>query len=248
MLRLNYQDIEDIIRNASHRPWALPSGRWSYYQEWNDALFLHWAVPAAVVQALLPPGLIVDTIEDTSWVSLVAFTMERIRPRGLPAISLISDFHEVNLRVYVIKDNKPGVYFLNIEAQKTISVLVSRALSGLPYEKALITRTQNGHTRSFVSQNAFKGFYLEAQYEIDKIPYKRTVLDKWLIERYSLYLNTGGQLYRYDIHHQEWNVRQLKLQKLNVRYRIGNLVLNSTPDLYHSSEGVRVVAWKRRKV
>ena len=42
--------------------------------------------------------------------------MEQIRPRYLPAVSLVSDFHEINLRTYIDNDERKGVYFLNIEA------------------------------------------------------------------------------------------------------------------------------------
>lgn len=36
--------ITDILRITDHRPWKLPSGKWKYYQEWNNAIFLHWPV------------------------------------------------------------------------------------------------------------------------------------------------------------------------------------------------------------
>ncbi len=36
--------FKDILNITHHRPWNLPLKRWKYYQEWNDALFLHWKV------------------------------------------------------------------------------------------------------------------------------------------------------------------------------------------------------------
>jgi hypothetical protein len=35
-----------LLTATAHRPYLLPAGPWRYYQEWNEALFLHWRVPA----------------------------------------------------------------------------------------------------------------------------------------------------------------------------------------------------------
>lgn len=36
--------IRKILEQSAHRPWEIPKDRWRYYQEWNDAIFLHWEV------------------------------------------------------------------------------------------------------------------------------------------------------------------------------------------------------------
>lgn len=82
--------INDIIIHSLHRPWALPTGKWAYYQEWNRVLFLHWKVSVAELQALLPKHLTLDLHEGNAWVSLVPFTMQEIRPNGVPAFSPIN--------------------------------------------------------------------------------------------------------------------------------------------------------------
>lgn len=66
--------------------------------------------------------------------------MEKIKPINFPAVSIVSDFHEIDIRTYLTDKNKAGVWFLNIEVEKNISALVARMLSGLPYEKASINR------------------------------------------------------------------------------------------------------------
>src|ERR1700744_5244065 len=37
--------MPDILSTVSHRPWPLPTARWSMTQRWNDLLFAHWPVP-----------------------------------------------------------------------------------------------------------------------------------------------------------------------------------------------------------
>ncbi|HJU52839.1 MAG TPA: DUF2071 domain-containing protein [Acidimicrobiia bacterium] len=41
-------------------------------QRWESVSFVHWSYEPAQVKALIPRGLMVDTIGDRAWVSLVA--------------------------------------------------------------------------------------------------------------------------------------------------------------------------------
>ncbi len=236
--------IDDILTNTKHRPFDFPKGNWVYYQEWNNALFLHWKIPFEIVRELVPKQFNIDTFDDNAYVSLVAFTMEKIRPRNLPSISYISDFDEINLRTYVNNDNKQGVYFLNIEAGKSLSTFIAKQLSGLPYEKADLSRTKT----TYKSKNTKKDFHLDTEFEIKELRTEKTKLDKWLTERYCLYIDINETFYCYDIHHKEWEIKNVELKKLNLKYDIKKLSLTNKPDLRHYSNGVEVVAWKKTKI
>lgn len=236
--------ITNILKNNEHRPYPLPKGNWTYYQEWNRALFLHYKVPYELLRQLVPTGLQLDSYNNDCYISLVAFTMEKIRPKQLPAISFISDFHEINIRTYVEKDGKKGVYFLNIEAGKLLSAIVAKCLSGLPYEFATIKRADNQYN----SENKKKNFLLDVSFDIEEIILEKTPLDLWLTERYCLFLDIKESLFRYDIHHQEWNLRGLKINKLNVNYHLKNISLSPNYHLCHYSDGTQVISWNRVKL
>ena len=90
--------IQEILKKTEHRPWSLPDANWKFYQEWNDAVFLHWQVDESELKKLVPADLEIDRYEGKSWVSLVAFTMEKVRPKFLPPFPPISNFHEINIR------------------------------------------------------------------------------------------------------------------------------------------------------
>lgn len=237
--------IEEILNDKTHRPFEIPKGKWLYYQEWNRALFLHWIVPFELLRKCVPSNLNIDTFDGNAYISLVAFTMEKIRPKFLPSIDYISNFDEINVRTYIDNDNKKGVYFLNIEAGKSISAFVAKLISGLPYEKAKISRTDE----LYISENKNKHFSLNAEFEIKQNLPDKTELDKWLTERYCLYLDQENKLYRYDIHHKEWALKNANVKSLNVNYNIGEINLNDNqPNLTHYSEGIKVIAWKRQKI
>jgi len=237
--------IEEMLNNKKHRPFEIPEGNWIYYQEWNRALFLHWIVPFELLRECVPSNLTIDNFEGNYYISLVAFTMEKIRPKFSPSIGYISDFDEINVRTYIDNDNKKGVYFLNIEAEKTVSAFIAKAISGLPYEKAKINRTD----KFYKSKNLKKGFRLNVDFEVKQEIAHKTELDRWFTERYCLYLDQNRELYRYDIHHKEWEIKNVIIKSLNVNYKICEIDLNERqPNLTHYSEGVKVIAWKRQKI
>lgn len=240
--------IKDILATQLHRPYAMPAGPWAYYQEWNRALFLHWKIPVEILHKAMPRKLHLDLYEGEAWISLVAFTMEQIRPRFLPAVGFISNFDEINLRTYVVEDGKPGVYFISMEAGKHLSAWVAKTLSGLPYEKAEMLRPDAVNRSIYRSRNTKKGFHLNAVYETGDMMREKSALDKWLTERYCLYMDKQDAFFRYDIHHKEWEVQTVALKQIDLEYRIDTFSVTGMPHLAHYSKGVQVLAWKRQPV
>jgi len=236
--------IKDIISSTAHRPWDIPAGKWKYYQEWNNALFLHWKVSVKQLEIFVPPHFPIDTFEGDAYISLVIFKMQKIRPRGLPAFSFISDFHEINVRTYVNRDGKPGVYFLSMEGARQLSVFIAKFLSGLPYYSSAIQLNNIDKKRTYLSSNKNKGFQLEAVF-IEKDDRTKTALDHWLTERYCLYFDRGKKAYRYDIHHAPWALKEVEMLSLKTNYVFGELSLHDKPQLAQYADGVKVVAWKK---
>jgi len=233
--------IQDILTNTDHRPWPLPSGPWRYYQEWNRALFLHWQVDYELLRPLVPVALQIDCYAGTPWVSLVAFDMQNIRPRGIPAFPPISDFHEINIRTYVRHKDRTGVYFLSIEGGKRLSCRIARQLSGLPYCYSIMAREYN----CFHSKNSEYGDQFLAIYRTATRLDQKSGLDRWLTERYALFQDHPHALDVYDIHHIEWPVYQLELETLTINYpRFKHLIANP-PNYAHYSSGVQVLAWAK---
>lgn len=238
-----------LLRQTLHRPWPVPERRWVWYQEWNRALFLHWKVPASLIRPFVPEQLQVDLYDDSAWVSLVPFTMERIRPRGLPSLPIISNFHEVNLRTYVTDGAKPGVYFLNIQAANALSAWIAKTVSGLPYEVAQIYRIDHEPNFLYEVLNQRTAMKLSIEYQIGQNIQSKSQLDRWLTERYCLYLSNHKKLSRYEIHHDEWPLSEVQIKNLDLNYSVGRFQLSSVPpDRVHYSPGIKVLAWPREKL
>ena len=111
------------------------------HQRWEHLLFLHWRVPAELLQPHLPPGLTVDTYDGSAWLGVVPFWMRRVRPRFLPCVPGLSDFLELNLRTYATGPAGAGVWFFSLDANQKIAVALARTLFKLPYAHAAIDST-----------------------------------------------------------------------------------------------------------
>jgi uncharacterized protein YqjF (DUF2071 family) len=222
----------------------LPKGKWKFYQEWNNAVFLHWQADYNELRKLVPKHLEIDLYDSKPWVSLVAFTMEKVRPRHLPAFKPVSYFHEVNIRTYVKDGEKTGVYFLSIEGSKKLACKVALAMSELPYRFSKMKRGEG----YFVSHNANLNDSFNLKYNIKETVKEMDSLDKWLTERYALFQDSGDVINQYEIHHVEWPVQEIEIKDLQVSYlRFGKL-LSGKPLRQHYSKGVQVVAWQKVKM
>lgn len=237
------RNVRDILAQTEHRPWSLPSGRWQYYQEWNEALFLHWIVDESWLHSHVPEGYELEEFDGRYYVSLIVFQMQHLHPRGLPSMKFTSDFYQINFRTYVKVNGKSGVYFLNIEASRRFIVMLAGALSGLPYDLAQIQK--KGHR--YYAINSFKGRKIDIEYSLGNPISIKSELDIWLTEKYCLYKGSGDKIARYDVHHAEWELQEVEARKLDIRYPVLGLDLGDTkPDVMHYSEGVKAITWGKQ--
>jgi hypothetical protein len=236
---------EQILEHTAHRQYPLPDGPHVYYQEWAQAIFLHYKADASELQKLIPSFVTLDLFEGDAYVSLVAFTVRNAKAVIVPSFAPISDFHEVNLRTYVTDGSRPGIFFLSMEASKFSSAFLSRAITGLPYEFSSISR-KNGTPHEYHSYHKKRGFHLDMMYTPSEVIPNPSALDKWLVERYCVYMHLKRLAYRYDVHHLPWQLQNLEISQLSCLYRAGIEEFRENPVSAHFSEGVQVLLWEQQ--
>ena len=118
-------------------PALRPDGSPAGFQRWRDLLFLHWDVSAEAVQQSLPAGLEPDLWQGRALIGVVPFTMRDVSPWWSPSVPGISNFHELNVRTYVVRDGVPGVWFYSLDAAKALAVIIARARAVLYLDKLL---------------------------------------------------------------------------------------------------------------
>jgi uncharacterized protein YqjF (DUF2071 family) len=231
------------MQRIDHRPWPMPARPWLWRQRWDRVLLMHWRVPAKRLRPWLPKGLSLDEHDGSAWISLVPFLMRGVRPRGLLPFGPVSDFVELNLRTYVTANDRPGVYFLRIDAGSFVSAWLGRLLSPLPYRFANMSFAPHGSGISFRSPN------LTVHFGEVHAAAESTVCDHWLIERYCMYAAPAGRLMRAEVHHAPWPILKgrVRIQE-NAALASYGVKRPLHPDLLHLSPGVEIAAWSAELV
>lgn len=241
------------FNKIDHRPWALPSRSWKWRQTWCDLLFAHWPIPTAELKPYVPRPLKIQEYAGTSWVGIIPFRMEGVMHRPFPDLPWISSFPEINVRLYVEYEDKPGVWFLSLDASNSLAVWAARRFFYLPYYRAEINIENCGRRCHYKSHRkgkkpaAFQGIY-----EPDSEPYEAESgsLEHWLTERYCLYAQSPkGGVYRSEVHHLPWPLQKAKAEFItNKMLNSFNITLPAESPLLHYAERLNVVIWPPEKI
>jgi uncharacterized protein len=197
-----------VTNDAEHRPWPLPERAWSNAQSWVDLAFLHWRVDAEVLAKLVGRSVELELFDGYAWLGIVPFQLTDLRVRGLPPLPRVSAFPELNVRTYVTRDGKPGIWFFSLDAASTLAVESAKRLYRLPYNRAQMTHRRVGDRVLFESARpgaAFSGGYRGNGPLFQSEPGS---LEEFLTERYCLYTEDGGRPYRAEIHHRPWQLQR----------------------------------------
>ena len=193
---------------TEHRPWPLPEGTWANAQSWLDLAFLHWRVDEDELRRLVPDSVQLETFDGAAWLGVTPFLLQSFRLRGLPPLPGLSTFPELNVRTYVTRDDRPGIWFFTLDAANVVAVEAAKKLYRLPYQHARMRCERIGdyvHYESARPGAAFSGRYRGDGALFNAEPGS---LEDFLTERYCLYTEDGGRLYRAEIHHPPWDLQR----------------------------------------
>lgn len=252
--------MHPALRRTEHRPWPLPAGRWTWRQTWRDLLFAHWPVPAAVLRPLIPPRLTVEELDGTAWLGVVPFRMTGVARRPLPDLPWISAFPELNVRTYVERGGKPGVWFFSLDAGNPLAVWAARRFFHLPYFRARMSVERGDRRIRYESVRLVRpgeaagspddpaaGPSFVARYGPTSEPYQAGAgtLEHRLTERYCLYASSAdGRLFRTEVHHRPWPLQSATAEiQRNELCEPHGLACEGPPALLHFCRRLDVVVW-----
>jgi uncharacterized protein YqjF (DUF2071 family) len=103
---------------------------------WESLVLLNYACPAALLEPLVPDGVVLDPWDGAHLVSLVGFLFRDTRVRGA-AVPFHRHFEEVNLRFYVRRDlageTRRAVVFIRELVPRRAVAMIARWLYNEPY-------------------------------------------------------------------------------------------------------------------
>ena len=176
----------------------------------------------------------------------------RAFPPFIPPIPFLNSAHELNVRTYVHFDRVPGVWFFSLDCNSAAAVLGARRFFYLPYYNAEIDLEQDGQVIDYASTRTDDPpATFEASWEInDTIPYSHPgSLEFFLTERYCLYSEDDGELFRSRIHHQPWPLHKAKLISLeSSMIESQGLPTPKGEPLLHYCEELEVKIWPLKRL
>jgi len=226
------------LEEAAHRPWPLPDRSWVLGQTLDDQLFAHWRVSSEALREHLPGGLDVEEYDGCAWLGVTPFAVTGLRARGLVPFPLVSSFLELNVRTYVTRGDRPGIWFLSLDASSHLVVEAARRLYRLPFFRAAVTlRRRDSRIVYDCARNdgrAFSGSYRPSGARFNAEPGS---LEHFLTERYCLYGEDDSRLFRADIHHRPWPLQPAE----------ATIELNTMPPDWVRLEGDPVLHYSARQ-
>ena len=167
--------------------------------------------------------------------------------RPFPDVPGLSAFPELNVRLYVEADGKPGVWFLSLDATNALAIWAARRFCHLPYFRADMALTRSGDSIDYVSERrqsslVFRGAYRPLDTVYDSVP---GTLEHFLTERYCLYAKApDGRLLRNEVHHAPWPLQAAEAEIFeNTMFAPYAIRAQGTQPLLHFARRIDVVVW-----
>ncbi|MEY2580093.1 MAG: uncharacterized protein QOI49_2917 [Verrucomicrobiota bacterium] len=202
-------DRSTLSETARRRMLALP-GEPMFYARWDRAVFIHYEADPATLQRDVPFDL--DLREGRAFVSIVAFTLSRMRPRlggrlGEWLFKPIATHEFLNVRTYVRHRGEPGIYFLAEWLSNPLSVRLGPRTFGLPYrfgrlayQHALDGRALRGTLDAPQGRLAYEGEICGSDFAASEAQ----SLTEFMLERYTAFTQHGKRDRFFRVWHSPW--------------------------------------------
>lgn len=242
--------VLDVDRlTVRHRP----DGQPVMHQDWGKLLFMHWRIEPNLLRPHIPAGLQIDTYGNSAWIGIVPFTMWDIRglPPYMPPIPGLDSMHELNVRTYVHHNGVPGVWFFSLDADSSAAVLAARTFFYLPYYSADIAMEGKRKIKYRLKRKENPPAQFRAAWSIgDALPKAQPgSREFFLTERYVLYSEYKGDLYRARVYHEPYDLYKAELTTFgSTMLEACQLPQPKTQPVLHYSEHVSVDIWMLERV
>ena len=187
-----------------------------FWGAWMSALFLHYEIEPSRLQSGVPYPL--DVRNGTAYVSVVAFSQERLRfAFGGPATNWVGRWfanHEfLNVRTYVRHGGEPGIFFLVEWVPKRVATWLGPLLFGLPYRLGRIDFKHGEPVmRGCVTDRNTSFLYRWARGGTGNLaPCERGSIDEFLLERYVAFTKWRGLSRTFRVGHEPWPQTRVKV-------------------------------------
>jgi uncharacterized protein YqjF (DUF2071 family) len=158
----------------------------------------------------------VDTFQGEAYLGIVPFSMQAVRPIGLPPCPGLSWFLELNVRTYVYdRAGVPGVWFYSLDCNQPLAVWGARTFFDLPYFRAQLSTHEVEDEWTYQAQRQQQAEAARYRYRPGTTQQLATpdTLEFFLLERYYLYAQhrRTGKLWRGQVAHRPYRFQGVEV-------------------------------------
>lgn len=222
-----------------------------FLADWTGVTFVHYELDPGELQPPVPFEL--DLYGGKAYVSLVAFTQRRLRPRaggrlGELLLAPIASHPFLNVRTYVRHGGLPGIYFICEWIPNRLAAILGPPLYGLPYRPARLRYRYDRRAGAIHHQikagDALAFDAIVGQDAVSLRPAESGRLDHFLLERYVAFTCHRGRLTCFRVRHNPWPQQRIAVRVLQTDLldRTGVPLARMTPVGANYSPGVNDVS------
>jgi len=212
-------------------------GETVFLADWVEMTFLHFRVEEERLTKWT--RFTPDRFEGECYVSLVSFTMNRLRFFRGGALTRwmtlpLSSHRFLNLRTYVRHEGESGILFLSEWLNHRLAVALGPRTFGLPYQLAKIDskfdpQESEAQVETREDRLGFRAVATEPPRSVSPEP-----RDYFLLERYSAFTEAGRRPKQFRVWHPSWKVSPTT----EVEWEDRSLLEHSGGDLFEDAEFV----------
>ncbi|CAA6824529.1 MAG: Unknown protein [uncultured Sulfurovum sp.] len=173
-------------------------------QTWTNLLFQHFEIQdMTVLQKYLPKNCTFHSFEGKYYLGLVSMHMTNVKHKATGNIIWFKHYNELNVRTYILHDNRPGVLFLSLDVDSLISIFGARVFYGLPYRVSKYDNKPNEVTSYRNGEIQF-----QTEYKVTSEPkvYDQDTFAFWATQRYFFANKYLGVSFKGEISHESWEL------------------------------------------
>jgi uncharacterized protein YqjF (DUF2071 family) len=204
---------DSTLSALARRRMLLPRGEPLLFSDWMRVLMMHFEVDAGALQRHVPYEL--DLNEGRAFVTLVAFTMENMRPCVGGELSSwllkpIATHDFLNVRTYVRHKGESGIHFLPEWLSNWLAVQLGPRTFGLPYRHGRTSYQHDWHNGRYrgsvqdVGTKALFQYHAQSGLALPLRSCEENSLEEWLMERYTAFNSAGGRKLFFRVWHAPW--------------------------------------------
>ncbi len=224
------------LSEAARRRMLSVPGEPMFYARWDRAVFVHYGADAATLQRDVPFEL--DLRDGRAFVSIVAFTLSRMRPRIGEKLSEwllkpIATHEFLNVRTYVRHQGEPGIFFLAEWLPNRLSVFLGPRSFGLPYRSGRVRYEHSPDGSILCGSVAAKEGSLRYEGKIRNSSFQPCEIGsetEFMLERYTAFTQQRQRRRLFRIWHEPWRQAPAEIEVTE------DSILRSTGAWYRTAE------------